>query len=244
MGLVATVALLGWPRLAAASGGEGMVAWMVNDARGGQGLATLANDASLAAIAESHSAQMAQSGTIFHNSGLPGDVGSSGLRWSVVGENVGLGADVGHVEDAFMQSPEHYRNIMDARFNAIGVGVASDGAGHVFVTQVFAEIVSAAAAPATTNPTTAAPTVAADVPAVPASSDEQSAPAPVAQHEFAAREGVETRSSPPRVPAGWVRAEDGSLVPATFYACAGEQWVGSVATTGSVANSPSVSASC
>jgi uncharacterized protein YkwD len=237
VGVVATLALFGWPSAALASGDESDVAAMVNGARDGQGLSSLAYDGKLAAIAESHSAQMAQSGAIFHNSGLPGDVNSSGMRWSAIGENVGLGADVGHVEDAFMGSAEHYANIMDARFNAIGVGVASDGNGHVYVTQVFATIETASAPAGSSG---------APVPAVPApaSSAAQPALAPIVSPAFAPRRVVAAGPSEPSVPAGWARAEDGSLVPGSFYACTLDEWVGSAVTPGSVANPPAGSAHC
>lgn len=122
MVVLAMTAVVGVPHAAGApAGGEGAVVTMVNDARAGQGLAALADNETLRAIAGSHSERMAQAGSIFHNSGLPDEVSSSGMRWSVVGENVGLGADVEHVEHAFIASPEHYANIMDARFTAIGV---------------------------------------------------------------------------------------------------------------------------
>jgi hypothetical protein len=198
---------------------SGSVIEMVNSARAEHGLGSLAYNGTLTTIAEEHSAAMRDAGTIFHNSNLGGEVSSNGLTWRVLGENVGVGADVEHVEQAFMESAEHHQNITDDRFNAIGIGVQQDSSGHVYVTQVFAQLEVATPPPVTRPP----PTVA--VVSVPAP-DPAPAPAAARPTQNVAAE-TPTTSDPP----GFMRAEDESLVPISYYAqqiCSSQGWIGSM----------------
>jgi hypothetical protein len=94
---------------------------------------------------------MRAAGDIFHNPSLAHDLTAAGLRWTVAGENVGVGASVDSVEKAFMNSHEHRSNILDRRFNAIGVSVVAADDGHVYVTQIFAQLVRTSPAPAATR---------------------------------------------------------------------------------------------
>ena len=60
--------------------------------------------------------------------------------WQRLGENVGCGnVDVEYLHGRFMSSPSHYRNIMDPRFDSIGVAVVYDG-DVLYVTQQFMEV--------------------------------------------------------------------------------------------------------
>jgi hypothetical protein len=216
------VAALLVPPIAWASGS---VADMVDSARAEEGLGALAYNEGLAGIAEAHSASMRDTGTIFHNSSLGSEVSSSGMRWRLLGENVGMGFDVEHVEQAFMESAEHHQNIMDARFNAIGVGVAQDS-GHVYVTQVFARLEVAAP------------------PSMSRAQDSGSAPVSAVAAARPVVRTIQTVAAEPNRsndPPGFTRAEDESMVPVSYYAqqmCSGQGWVGSTFPgTSSVASS-------
>ena len=85
---------------------------------------------------------------------LVGDMQSSAVDWAnhlgaigrlehralagplPLAENVGMGADGDRVQDLFMKSPGHMANIVDARFNEMGIGVFQTGS-KVWVTYSF-----------------------------------------------------------------------------------------------------------
>ena len=62
--------------------------------------------------------------------------------WCAAAENVGRSGDggtLGGVHTAFMNSPGHRANILNARWTDLGVGVARDARGEYFVVHVFAD---------------------------------------------------------------------------------------------------------
>ncbi len=77
---------------------------------------------------------MAAQGRIYHSSSL-----SSGISggWSSLGENVGMGGSVSHIESMFEASSAHRDNLLNPSFTQIGVGVASGSDGTLYVTEVF-----------------------------------------------------------------------------------------------------------
>ena len=89
----------------------------------------------LSEVAREHSADMAGSGGIFHNTDLAGDL--TQVSWAIAGENVGVGYSVDSLHNMFMQSAPHRKNILRRSFNRVGVGVvAADD--RIWVTVVFA----------------------------------------------------------------------------------------------------------
>jgi uncharacterized protein YkwD len=69
-----------------------------------------------------------------HNPSLTQDVK---LPWTALGENVACSAsDAKATHQAFMDSPAHRRNILDPKFDSVGVAVVTTGA-TMFVTEVF-----------------------------------------------------------------------------------------------------------
>jgi len=122
------------PARAFASSDESRFTSLLNHertSRGGHALATMSD---LVAIARRHSQDMANRGYIFHNQDLPNEVHGD---WRVLGENVGRGGSVDSIHDAFMNSAPHRQNILDGRFNQIGVGTVVKN-GYIYVTEVFA----------------------------------------------------------------------------------------------------------
>ena len=115
-----------------------------NAARAAEGLPALSLDPQLVGVARRHSQEMADSGTIFHNPGLAGEVAG---RWLLLGENVGMGGSCDDVQDALMKSPAHRKNILEPRFNAVGMGTVVQG-GAIYLTQVFMQSGGAPAPPA------------------------------------------------------------------------------------------------
>lgn len=140
----------GAERAAASASDEQLFVQLINDLRSAKGLEPLASHPELTAEARSWTNHMAATDRLAHSPDM-----SSGIsaQWSVLGENVGMHGvnDVSELFQAFVNSPAHYQNLVDARFNYIGVGVASTGEGKLWTTHRFM------AAPAPTPPTTQAP---------------------------------------------------------------------------------------
>ena len=93
---------------------------LVNQTRAAVGVAPLAVDGQLTALARQHAQAMADKGTIFHASPISAGVTAP---WIKLGENVGTGPSAPPIMDAFINSPKHYQNIVDPAFTYIGVGV-------------------------------------------------------------------------------------------------------------------------
>ena len=86
--------------------------------------------------AHKHSAAMARAGELYHTAD-PAGFYLRGVRWSKWGENVGrTSGGLDGLQDAFMRSAVHRRNILDSRFKKVGVGVVRRG-GTVWVTLFF-----------------------------------------------------------------------------------------------------------
>ncbi len=141
----------------------------------------------LTGIARGWSDQMAANGGISHNPGFSASVSAG---WTKLGENVGVGYSVDDLMTAFVNSPAHYRNIVDPSFNYIGVGVSYGADGRMYTTHDFMAMGEAAApepeapAPADPAPNFAAPAPTPATAAVPdpAPAPEQPpAPAPTAE---------------------------------------------------------------
>ncbi len=159
---------------------EAHVTAMVNGTRSGKGLQRLSTNGGLVNMAREQAVRMLQKGNIFHNPNLGTDIQALNVIWKIAGENVGMGPNVDLIEQAFLDSPHHYENIVRPNFNSIGVGVVPDGKGGVFVTQVFAEIQGAQAAPPVAAPAPArtAPPVAQPAPTAPPTSPPTPTPEP------------------------------------------------------------------
>lgn len=117
------------------SGGAAEITALTNSVRASAGLPPLQRDGSLDAMAASWAKELASSGRLRH-SNIPSRI--VGKPWSTAGENVGYGPSVGVVHNALVKSSGHYANITGASFTRLGVGVAIDGAGQVWVVEVFA----------------------------------------------------------------------------------------------------------
>jgi uncharacterized protein YkwD len=57
--------------------------------------------------------------------------------WCSAAENVGRGYSFVQIQNAFMASTLHRNNILNREFTTIGVGVAEDANGEIFVVQAF-----------------------------------------------------------------------------------------------------------
>jgi Cysteine-rich secretory protein family len=132
----------------------------INSLRASKGLPTLQVSGSLVGVARAWTEQMTAADQISHNPDLAAQVGGS---WTKLGENVGVGYDVGQLMDAFIASPAHYDNLVDPTWTHLGVGVTMGAGGRMFTTHNFMALgggAPAAAAPPTTAPPVAPPTTA------------------------------------------------------------------------------------
>lgn len=161
IGLVAA-ALLGAAQHALGAqfvpGDEARVTSMVNTTRAEHGLPALTSVDRLVRVARDQSARMVAEQRLFHNPHLGVDLTAIGLDWHWSGENVGVGPDVEAIEQAFLASSHHLENILRVNYDSIGVGVAADPDGYIYVTQVFADLSGARASlPSATTPPPAPP---------------------------------------------------------------------------------------
>ncbi len=141
------------PAAAQAPDVAGRVLALVNQARaqprrcGSQSFgaaAPLALHGLLGRAAAAHADSMARHGYLDHqgrDGSTPADrVGRTGYRWRSVGENIAAGqTTAGQVVQGWLASPEHCANIMEPRFNEMGVAYAVNAGseGGIYWAQVF-----------------------------------------------------------------------------------------------------------
>jgi hypothetical protein len=112
----------------------------INSRRASVGRSGLQHIECLNSIAEQHAIEMKNAKQIYHT-----DTGTFSSRvdnackgrWSVLGENVGVGGDSATIFTAFINSAAHRANIDDSRFTKMGIGAYWDGT-QLWITQIFA----------------------------------------------------------------------------------------------------------
>lgn len=112
--------------------GSQSVADEMNADRRENGRRTLPTHAALNRKAEAWADKLAQDNRLSHStltSGLPS-------CWRGVGENVGYGSSIPAVQSAYMKSTAHRANILNTKWDYVGVGSATRGS-RVFTVQVF-----------------------------------------------------------------------------------------------------------
>ena len=107
---------------------------LTNDDREARNRHDLDLNTRLSRYAKRHSRKMAERGELFHTPNLAEKL--SGLNWTIGGENVGMGPDLPSLEDAFMASTPHRKNILRRGFDDAAVGVY-ESAGSFWVTVIF-----------------------------------------------------------------------------------------------------------
>ena len=150
---VMAVTVLPEPASADPASDEAQFVAQLNHLRATRGLAPLAVHGALVGMARSWSSQMASSGNISHN---PGMAAQAPGNWARLGENVGMGASVGSLHNAFVASPNHYANMVNVHYDSVGVGVVQKGATK-FVTFNFMTTQAAPPAAAVAAPRFAPP---------------------------------------------------------------------------------------
>lgn len=134
--------------VAATTNDEAQFVAALNQVRADNGLPAFTVNNELSDLARGHAQVMADAGEIFHAS--PISSGYTGA-WSKLGENVGVGANVQVLVDAFVASPGHFANIIDPAFTQVGVGVVwKDSA--LYTTHRFLQLPGATPSPTTPPP--------------------------------------------------------------------------------------------
>ena len=114
---------------------------MITAARASEGLASLRPSRALDGVAAAHAERMKRASELGHDVG-DGDVRSrvedAGIDATRVGENVAHAATLALAHRALWASPSHRDNILGARYSHVGIGVARDVDGSVWVTELFA----------------------------------------------------------------------------------------------------------
>ncbi len=113
----------------------------INHEREHAGFAKLEWNPQLAESAHAHAKQEADRAAISHQfegePPLQARIAATGLRFDNCAENVARGPDVASIEAQLMRSSGHRANILDADFNAIGIGIVEAG-GVLYVAENFA----------------------------------------------------------------------------------------------------------
>ncbi len=133
---------------------ETLLLQIVNNERRGRGLSALNPDARMAGIARAHSAEMRDKKYFAHQSPTPGlrepldrYQKGTGQTPRLVAENVyrAWGSrsfltekDIREAHQALMDSPGHRSNLLLPGATKLGVGIASNAEGHLWITQLFA----------------------------------------------------------------------------------------------------------
>lgn len=115
---------------------------MLNGARRHERLPPLRRDAALDALAERHAQAMRRLRRIAHDAG-EGDprrrVEAARLDVLAAGENVAHASNVTLAHRALWASPSHRENLLESRFDKVGIGIALDDDGSVWVCELFAD---------------------------------------------------------------------------------------------------------
>jgi uncharacterized protein YkwD len=106
----------------------------MNKARRRTGRRRLSLDPEASKVAMTHTRSMFRRATLFHSPHR--QLGRRVTRWTVLGENIGVGGGVKSLHKAFMASPLHRANVLYSRFRHFGVGAAKRR-GRLWVTVVF-----------------------------------------------------------------------------------------------------------
>jgi uncharacterized protein YkwD len=107
---------------------------LTNQDRTSHAKTVLALDAKLSRYARHHSRAMAEAGYLYHSDDLAAVLGNR--DWSLGGENVGVGTTLDGLEQAFMASKDHRKNILRKTFDHVAIGIVKSDDVY-WVTVIF-----------------------------------------------------------------------------------------------------------
>jgi len=114
---------------------------LMNADRRANGLSDLKVSSSLTAVARSHAQDMVDRNFFSHTNpdgkGLTDRLKQANISYSAAGENIAENTSVQAAETSFMNSSGHRANILNSNYTTVGIGVAFDSDGTVYVVQDF-----------------------------------------------------------------------------------------------------------
>jgi len=122
---------------------------LANQARTDAGVEPLQWDGQAAEAARVHAKLMADKQALSHQfsgeAALRERLGATGLRFDSAAENVADAASADEAHEALMNSPPHRQNLLNPKYNGLGIGVAKNG-DQIYVVQDFAHSIPTHAA--------------------------------------------------------------------------------------------------
>lgn len=116
---------------------------LVNKERVAAGLSPVVADNSIREVARAHSRDMFERRYFSHYDPEGRDAGdrleAAGIAYTLAGENLAYAPDVKSAHDGLMKSEGHRANILEGRFERVGIGVIDGGLYGRMFTQVFAD---------------------------------------------------------------------------------------------------------
>jgi len=109
---------------------------LTNTDREEHGRRDLTFQAQISRFARQHSLAMAKKGYIFHSTDQQLLNALGDVRWSIGGENVGVGGSLESLQRAFMASRLHRQNILRKTFDHVAVGIVRQD-DALWITVIF-----------------------------------------------------------------------------------------------------------
>ncbi len=123
---------------------EQQIFQLANQARQDAGIEPLAWNEQAAEAARAHAKIMAEKQALSHQfSGEPAlreRMGATELRFDATAENVADATSADEIHQALMNSPPHRQNLLNPKYNSLGIGVAKNG-DQLYVVQDFAHAI-------------------------------------------------------------------------------------------------------
>lgn len=122
---------------------EAQIFTALNQSRAEAGVPPLKLDPKLRDAARQHSLLLAKRHVLSHQ--FPGEpplaerLRSAGLFFTAAAENVGMNTEVSDVNDMFLRSPGHRENMLNATYDAAGIGVVHIGSSY-WITEDFSKL--------------------------------------------------------------------------------------------------------
>jgi uncharacterized protein YkwD len=124
-----------------AAAAEQQAVSLLNADRRANGLPDLQVDSRLTTLAQNYAQDMINRNYFSHTNPegqSPFDrMKQAGISYSYAGENIAMDQNVQSAEIAFMNDSDHRANILSANYTTVGIGVAYDKNGNVYVVQDF-----------------------------------------------------------------------------------------------------------
>ncbi len=126
---------------ASATAEEQQALVLLNKDRAANGLPALKANSQLTLLARNYAQDMIRRGFFSHynpEGQSPFDrMKKAGISYNYAGENLAVNTGIAAAEAAFMNSSGHRANILSPNFTEVGIGVARNASGQVYVVQEF-----------------------------------------------------------------------------------------------------------